>query len=78
MQERGQIMTIFVLLAMDINPTLCDSMLPSRMKVQKWRDAILGSIRLVKRVYVSILGANTLKVFGRPRSLVRRVGSKRS
>ena len=49
-------MTIFVLPAMDINPTLCDSMLPSRMKVQKWRDAILGSIRLVKRVYVSILG----------------------
>lgn len=34
MQERGQIMTIFVLLAMDINPTLCDSLLPSRVKVQ--------------------------------------------
>jgi len=28
MQEQGQIMTIFVLLAMDINPTLCDSLLP--------------------------------------------------
>ena len=71
-------MTIFVLPAMDINPTLCDSLQPSGVKVKYWRDTILGSIRLVKWVCARVVGANTLKVFGRPTSSVRRVGSERS